>query len=1731
MCPSLDGRDNARLRDQNTSASYHPPEPPSSSAEASTDDAAEHPTPRGDRAAVERLPRSIRNRLNPHWRTWTLLSEDECRHLRSNERVQFFRRNASGHWERSQRPGTSSDRWLCLERVGNSVSGAAATSSAPAARATAEVIQQAVSSPAYAPIEPTRTDRTLVLEYLDDQGEPLPDVRYTVRLNGSTYSGRLEDDGTTTLTNLPEGEAEIVYEADDSQLPLLRQQLSDAINGFIEERNEDKARLDALFAEYNAVERGLILTGAVMVSIFEGGRDTASALWEAATGSARMAGRFYERLQQGYNLDDLRDDFATLAEAAGHLTSQAEQAFTVLHWLATDAETWSLLVNLPQHYFASMSTVQKAEVLGRVAFDILFAIALAVATALTAGAAAVVAGSVAAIRHSAFFTRMVGSLRRIYHLLPGQSIAQRHERVSIESRREHHQTSNQIETESLPATSQTTQTQRQNSDGQPSCAAANSPTCGDPINMSNGEELFTAIDFEVPGPLPLSWQRLYRSSASATRHELGHGWHHPLCHWLEVTADQVIHWDDEGNQTPYPLPKNGHSLITLDGDRLSRFDDYFSVRRGERLYQFEPDPHHPERARLSQISSLNDHHRWQLCYDDRTDLGSNSASSTSRLTGALTSWGAELRFEPGRHGWQAIYLRPRPEQPEQRLARYRLNRHGDLIATEGQSGEREQFRYQQHLFRWRQLATGLRFLFEWDQLTPRGRCIRQYALDTQHPDNDATAHYDTRFEWHPEARRSAVIDSRGHRTEYHFNDQGQLIEQINPDGGTQRWHYNSLHQLLHCTDADGAETRYRYDDQGRIVEQTNALGQRLRLRYDPHSAQPIELRNASDWRTRFEYDQGGRLIRQQHPDGRSEQWHYQHDQLARHDDAQGQQHHYRWHPVHGTLSHYSLLGPLDDQGERPLLDERHFDYDDQGRLHTETDRHGRQQHFHYDHAGRLLTQVDPNGLHQRFDYDRAGRLIAHIDGQGRQRQWHYGSFAQPSRLTLPNGQTLRFEYDSERNLTALINGNGQAHRFDYDGNERLISETGPDGRQQRYHYSPAGHLTAKDDGLIHSRFERNALGQLIREQHQHAERPDANTWAEYGYDDQGRLTSARNAHAEQGFGYDAQGRLIEDQQTQWFAGMLGRPQPYQHRQHYHYNGQGQLAHIRHHAVRKQPPGQRWAALHNDHWAPGWTQSCQWHPQGGLHRLGLNVVGNDYREHHFDVLSQHYDDQGLLSERQQGQHLSQWHYDPQQRLQHYRRALLGQSSNHPSASASASTGHPLEQRRYHYDDQGRTARIQDHRRGEHHYQYDALGQLTQVQLKRPGDPSAVTQQEHTDPAGNRLPEGLERLLDNRLPFHGDRHFDYDPHGNLIRIRHGKGQKLEQRLSYNAQHQLMRIEHYNNGQRTQRLDFRYDAFGRRIDKTHYNLKEATGQAEDQRSHIEAYIWQGDTLIQVRQLDRLSFLKSHRIYLYDPGSHTPLALWDDALGLHHLDTDHAGTPKAMYRHEDGEQVWSTDHEVYGKTRDNNAKLTHPVTGQPFEPQLRFQGQYEDLETGLYQNRYRYYDPGVGRYISQDPIGLSGGLNAYQYCPNPVEFVDPLGLSSKECTDETGRPLSSPHYSVLQRVQLQQGVNYPGKNDYHHFQESNKQLYRVMSNDSALANMLEELYPGLMAFVSPGARGKHSGRTPSKLGLTWHHSAQEKGTMELIPIGQHQAPGPVQNTLHPNKQGGMEIWGGGVR
>jgi len=100
----------------------------------------------------------------------------------------------------------------------------------------------------------------------------------------------------------------------------------------------------------------------------------------------------------------------------------------------------------------------------------------------------------------------------------------------------------------------------------------------------------------------------------------------------------------------------------------------------------------------------------------------------------------------------------------------------------------------------------------------------------------------------------------------------------------------------------------------------------------------------------------------------------------------------------------------------------------------------------------------------------------------------------------------------------------------------------------------------------------------------------------------------------------------------------------------------------------------------------------------------------------------------------------------------------------------------------------------------------------------------------------------------------------------------------------------------------------------------------------------------------------------------------------------TDHLGTPRAMYD-ERGSESWAAETDTYGALRD--------VRGTRSACPFRFPGQYEDAETGLYYNRFRYYDPEAGGYVSQDPIGLAGGTALHAYAVDPNTGIDALGLS----------------------------------------------------------------------------------------------------------------------------------------
>ncbi|MBB3257525.1 RHS repeat-associated protein [Paraburkholderia bannensis] len=264
----------------------------------------------------------------------------------------------------------------------------------------------------------------------------------------------------------------------------------------------------------------------------------------------------------------------------------------------------------------------------------------------------------------------------------------------------------------------------------------------------------------------------------------------------------------------------------------------------------------------------------------------------------------------------------------------------------------------------------------------------------------------------------------------------------------------------------------------------------------------------------------------------------------------------------------------------------------------------------------------------------------------------------------------------------------------------------------------------------------------------------------------------------------------------------------------------------------------------------------------------------------------------------------------------------------------------------------------------------------------------------------------------------------------------------------------------------VSFGYDAFGRRTKK---NVTRANGEIDR-----TFFTWDGDVLLMEERFhlpvkrepiyrgpeyrrskivredpedayslpvaQRMHTLDTHHewraasLYLHEPGTFVPLARLDERLvepaflatgtdggfvqvpaktrhATLFYQNDHLGTPQELVD-ASGKVVWLARYKAWGGKRNAPYGKIDPAEA---ENPIRFQGQYLDEETGLHYNRHRYYDPGTGRFISKDPIGLLGGINAYQYAPNPVQWIDPLGLSGIDVyramkTGGDGLPVAEP-------------------------------------------------------------------------------------------------------------------------
>ena len=318
-----------------------------------------------------------------------------------------------------------------------------------------------------------------------------------------------------------------------------------------------------------------------------------------------------------------------------------------------------------------------------------------------------------------------------------------------------------------------------------------------------------------------------------------------------------------------------------------------------------------------------------------------------------------------------------------------------------------------------------------------------------------------------------------------------------------------------------------------------------------------------------------------------------------------------------------------------------------------------------------------------------------------------------------------------------------------------------------------------------------------------------------------------------------------------------------------------------------------------------------------------------------------------------------------------------------------TRRSAEQRRsrhYNWGSADRLLSIEDDRYGLTQYSYSPSGELTMATY-------ADGRKEYrlSDKVGNLYNDPdkkLRKYLEGgRIEKSGEWTFKYDKDGQLIEKFRGnagifgtKKDRWEYHWTQNGMLEGVRSPH-RYGQWTR---FTYDALGRRLTK----LGDATFH----------YLWNGNVpLHEWRTGERYedgglkSYSEDLKTWLFEEESFVPLALIQDGKS-YSIVCDQLGTPTEAYD-EEGREVWYRRLDMNGKILEETQPGLTPE-GYVSIPFL-FQGQYYDHETGLAYNRFRYYDPELGRYISEDPIRFaSGTLALHSYVEDSNDCIDFYGL-----------------------------------------------------------------------------------------------------------------------------------------
>lgn len=890
-----------------------------------------------------------------------------------------------------------------------------------------------------------------------------------------------------------------------------------------------------------------------------------------------------------------------------------------------------------------------------------------------------------------------------------------------------------------------------------------------------------------------------------------------------------------------------------------------------------------------------------------------------------------------------------------------------------------------------------------------------------------------------------------------IRDQGHLthIERLYPDQRREvlvSYDYDAADNLTQVRDATGqVQRRFAYDSGRRMVEHQLPTG--LRCFYDWALIEGLEWRVVRHWTDegdtyQFDYDLQAGTTRI--TDGLQRvsirHWNTQH-QIIQYSDNLGQTWLFEWNDER------QLLNATDPQGGRYA-----YSYDESGNLIGETDPLGRSDstlwlehwalplvetdaagnswRYRYDQRGNCTAETDPLGYITRYRYDAHGQVVEIIDATGKSKKLRWNPFGQLVEHIDCSGYPTRFSYDKRGYLQVITDALGERTQFSYDAQGRLLSSQLPDGRTEQYQRDASGQLVGYTDPAGHTTlYQNNRRGQVRQRTDAHGRQ------VQFGYDSYGRLQALVNENGESyRFAWDAGDRLTEQQDLDGSAkrydydlldnitAVTAIPAPYgsglavvpetlpapivhrlerdavgrlvakttdDGRTDYSYDAVDQLTavtftdlqgktqvlafaydavgkllaeqsasgNLQHHydelgnLIQTQLPDSRWL-------------NRLYYGSGHLHQINLDgqVISDFERDRlHREVL------------RTQGQLSTRSEYDRSGRLRSRQRRLNSQPS---LMSASA-------QKHFEYDPADNLVGKLDQQPAAQHRQllhYDATGRIIASQDSLHGQRETFAY----DAAANLLdgPQaGAGLVVHNKLLTYQDKRYRYDAFGRMIEKRSAK--RGVQRFAYDAESRLVEVRNENGSV----VRMAYDPLGRRVEKTeHGSDGYPLGETR--------FMWDGLRLLQEHKHSQSS------LYVYEDEGYQPLARVDGAGPLQKIryyHNDLNGLPEQLTE-TDGHSVWQATYRVWGNTLE---EVREPYYIE--EQNLRFQGQYLDRETGLHFNTFRFYDPDVGRFTTPDPIGLLGGFNLYQYTPNPLTWMDPLGLScssdAKKLGDRLGK------------------------------------------------------------------------------------------------------------------------------